>query len=172
MGNFIDLKGNKYGRLIVIDRFASNSSCLKWLCRCECGKEKIVRGSDLKNGHTKSCGCLHKEIVANILSETCNANAHGKSRTRLYNIWNSMRSRCYNSKNSSFKYYGGRDITICDEWREDFQCFENWALQNGYADNLSIDRIDVEGNYEPSNCRWATPKEQANNKRNKKGSGV
>lgn len=133
-----------------------------WNCKCKCGKETIVYSDKLKTGHTKSCGCLKRQ-------KTIERNyRHGLYGTRLYSIWHDMNTRCYYEKTKCYKYYGGRGITICDEWKNNFVNFYNWAINNGYKDNLSIDRIDVNGNYEPSNCRWATMQEQQLNKRNSK----
>lgn len=114
------------------------------MSQCECG--------NLTSWRTRSCGCSHKK--------------HDKTNTRLYRIWIRMKLRCYNEKHLYYKYYGERNIKVCDEWLDDFQAFYDWAINNGYNDNLTIDRIDVNGNYEPSNCRWATVKQQNRNKRN------
>ena len=132
---------------------------------CDCGNEVVVLGIHLNNGHTTSCGCWKKESAGNLSMK------HGMKGTRLYRIWSNMKARCTIPSTTGFKHYGGRGITICDEWFSDFQVFHDWAMENGYADHLSIDRIDVNGNYEPSNCRWATAKEQANNKRKKAVNG-
>lgn len=149
------LKGRKYGRLAVVERVANKGDKVAWKCKCDCGNETIVTTTALQSGNTKSCGCLLHERITK----------HGMYKTKLYKTWNNMISRCYCNSFRNFKNYGGRGITVCKEWKEDFQTFADWALSHGYSDELTLDRIDVNGNYEPSNCRWITNKEQQHNKR-------
>lgn len=156
----IDLSGQRFGRLTVIER-AENSKGGKaqWLCKCDCGNETIVAGDKLRKKHSKSCGCLRSIITK--ASKTI----HGGRKTRLYNIWSKIKERCYNPHSKSFSNYGGSGIAMYEEWRTDFTAFRDWALSNGYADNFSIDRININGNYEPSNCRWVDKTTQANNRK-------
>lgn len=166
----IDLTGQVYERLTVIKRVddyisPSGSRKVQWLCKCKCGKDVIVTGNNLKNGNSKSCGCYNRELLFKINS------IHNASNTRLYHIWTCMKDRCYNPQNKKYKDYGGRGITVCNEWINDFESFSNWAYDNGYVENASrgectIDRIDVNGDYCKDNCRWVSQKVQTNNKRN------
>lgn len=162
------LAGQKFGRLTVIEKVDKNGHRNnRWLCKCDCGNEAVISASELVNGHTRSCGCLMRETSAKTLT------THGKSKERLYTVWQGMIGRCNRPSLKSYKYYGGRGIKVCDEWLHDYEAFREWAYANGYDENApiqqcTIDRIDVNGNYEPSNCRWADAKTQARNQRPRK----
>lgn len=155
MGKLVDLTGKRFTKLLVIKRVANDKSGNPhWLCKCDCGNYKVIQGGNLRSGHTKSCGCLQKERVQ----------THGMSTIPEYQVYYAMISRCYNSNNQAYKYYGGRGITVCDRWLSSFISFLN---DMGKKPGLlyTIERINNDGNYTSDNCKWATAKEQAGNKR-------
>ena len=156
----IDLTGQYFGYWKVIERFANTEGrCTKWLCECKCGTRKVVNGATLRNGTSKSCGCMRTELLIG------RVRTHGKRKTRLYRIWAQMIQRTTNKNQKDYDYYGERGIAVCKEWRESFDTFEQWAKENGYAENLTIDRKDNNKGYEPGNCHWVTMKEQSRNTR-------
>ena len=160
---FIDLTGKKFNRLTVIRRAYDKDKHPAWLCKCDCGNETVVLGTYLKNGRIKSCGCFRKEYLKekmNEMNKSLGKETHGQTESRLYNIWCGMKCRC---ENKNYEHYGKRGISVCDEWKNSFISFRDWAMQNGYTENLTIDRVDVNGNYCPENCRWVTQKEQMSN---------
>lgn len=158
-----DLTGKVFGRLTVIklDHLQKCKNSTKsrsyWLCKCECGNEKVVRSDCLTTGNTKSCGCLNKDRSNQI--------THGLSRTKIYHMYYGMLDRCYNTSSKAYKYYGARDIKVCESWKNDFKTFYDWGQNNGYEEGLTLERKDVNGNYEPSNCTWIPASEQPNNTR-------
>ena len=169
MSTMIDLTDQRFGRLTVIERdenyvSPSGRRAAHWICECDCGTRITIIGAALREGVTRSCGCLAREESRKRVIQQFTT--HGKRHTRLYEIWKAMKSRCNNPNSSNYKYYGGRGIKVCDEWMNDFQKFWDWAMANGYRDDLSIDRIDNDKGYSPDNCRWDTAKRQRNNRRN------
>ena len=160
----ISLIGQRFGMLVVTDfSHREKNGIYKWHCQCDCGNKSIVSTSNLRNGNSTSCGCYGKE------QRVKSVTTHGMSNTRLHRIWKAMITRCNNKNFFAYKYYGGRGITVCEEWKENFQTFYDWSMANAYKDNLSIDRIDTNKSYTPSNCRWVTMAEQNQNKRAKNG---
>ena len=163
MSQLKDLTGRRFGRLVVTDRAENTKEGrARWVCLCDCGKTSVKQGKLLLNGHCRSCGCGAYESKVN------NCVSHRMSGTRLYHIWKAMKQRCYYPKHKDFHNYGERGIKVCEEWFTNFETFYAWAIANGYRDDLTLDRIDVNGNYEPSNCRWATWGEQRLNQRPRK----
>ena len=154
----VEMIGKRFGRLTVIEEGPKRGKDFSWVCRCDCGNmTKPLLGGNLRSGHTKSCGCLHVN--------------HGKHNEKLYSVWAARKKRCYDTNHPTYKNYGARGISVCAEWKEDFQSFRDWAFASGYnpeagRKQCTLDRINVCGNYEPANCRWVSMKEQRNNRRN------
>ena len=167
---FEDLSGQVFGRWTVIKPYGKSltEGRMFW-CRCECGTEKAVSAHSLRSKRSLSCGCLGEEN--RLKSCTHHGHARTKNGTRinkLYSVWDGMKQRCCNPNHSAYQWYGAKGVKVCEEWESSFVTFNDWALTSGYQEGLSIDRINPFGNYEPSNCRWATSSEQAHNKRNSK----
>ena len=157
MSKLIDLTGNRYGDLVVVKRAENaHGGVAVWECLCDCGKTTLVRGSNLKSGAVKSCGCRRSKVKSTF--------RHGMSKTRLYREWASIKRRCYLKSDPSYKNYGGREIEMCDSWKNSFELFAEWATTNGYSDDLTIERINVNGNYCPENCKWIPWSEQQGNR--------
>ena len=166
MGKFQDLTGQRFGKLTVIERAEnhvqpSGKQYVQWLCKCDCGNETIIRGANLKKGHTKSCGCLQKEKVT----------THGLKKSKLYVVWRDIKLRCFNPNSMGFKNYGAKGVVMCDEWKNDFKAFYDWSILNGYNPDAkrgecTIDRIDNSKGYCSENCRWVNNLVQQNNKTN------
>lgn len=154
-----DLTGKKFGNLTVVKKVERKNRSNQWLCKCDCGKEVVCYQYNLERGTSTSCGCLRSYYAKKTRS------CHGESTGKLYKKWSSIKTRCYNKNTPCYKNYGGRGIKMCDEWL-DFWNFREWAYKNGYSEGLTLERIDVNGNYEPSNCKWIPMEEQAINKRN------
>ena len=162
MSGIVDLTGQHFGFLEVISMTNERKhGKVVWLCKCECENVCKVTSNNLKNGSTISCGCYNKKNLARCRTK------HGLYKSRIYNIYICMKERCYNPNTKSYKDYGDRGIEVCDEWlgEDGFKNFYEWSVANGYDNSLSIDRINVNGNYEPSNCKWSTSTEQNNNTR-------
>ncbi len=168
-----EMIGKKYGRLSVtgfesikIKGKNRTNNRIYLFCKCDCGAEVRIRKDGVLSGVVVSCGCNRNEKAHfSGLKHARSCITHGMTKTRIYGIWKGMRKRCNYKKAKDFHNYGGRGIKVCSEWENSFIAFKDWAFQNGYADNLTIDRINVNGNYEPSNCRWITMAEQQKNKR-------
>ena len=156
-----DYLGKKYNRLTVIG-FEHRGAHWWWKCECDCGNIKVVYPRKVLNGHTSSCGCIRKERVKSFTE--LYRTKHGDTGTRLHYIWSGMRSRCENPNNKDYHNYGERGISVCKEWDE-YTNFKEWAINNGYTDDLSIERIDVNGNYCPENCTWIPLENQSLNTR-------
>jgi len=159
MGNAVDLTGQKFGRLKVVSLLGSQNNRRIWNCLCDCGTSFSCASDRLRSGNTTSCGCYHKELVRNM------ATTHGLSHLPEYKVWKDMKARCYNSRNIEYENYGGRGIIVCDEWKESFESFYRHVGSRPTAEH-TIDRQDVNGNYEPGNVKWSTHVEQARNRRN------
>ena len=163
MGNVLNLTGQRYGRLTVLHRVEnritpSGKSISCWKCICDCGNETCAATQDLRSGDAKSCGCLKRELTQERMVK------HGDSNTHLHNVWRAMLRRCSDKRQDDYCYYGGKGVSVCDEWRDDYIAFKEWSLQNGYSEELTIDRIDVDRDYSPDNCRWVSMKVQCNNR--------
>lgn len=158
-----DLTGKRFGKLVVIKRAGSDKhKNATWLCKCDCGNETIVSGAYLRQGETRSCGCLQRKVIREAMT------THGLSKTRLYRVWAGIKNRCYNPRAENYKYYGAKGVTMCDEWKNDFLSFRDWALNNGYDESAktqvcTVDRINCGKSYSPNNCRIANHVTQCNN---------
>lgn len=155
----LDLTGQRFGRLVAVEFLCRLNLHSMWKCVCDCGNETIVTLNNLRKNHTTSCGCASSRHTIGEKTST-----HGLRNHPTYSTWTSMRNRCYWSKSNRSKHYKLRGIVVCNEWKDSFENFYEWSINNGWKPGLQLDRINNNGNYEPPNCRWATPKEQARNR--------
>ena len=158
----LDITGQRYGKLVAVCvSQVDHRQRTHWEGACDCGSTTVVRLSDLRRGTTQSCGCLRVEAGKR-------NRVHGGKGTRLYHIWRAMKGRCHNPNATGYERYGAKGIAVCDEWRSDFAAFQQWSFAHGYADDLTLDRVDNDRGYEPGNCRWVTWTVQENNKRGRR----
>jgi len=155
-----NLLGQRFGRLVVIQKLPNKNGKTMWLCKCDCGNLTESSCNKLTTGSKLSCGCYKLDRIKEASTK------HSGKGTPLYNVWRGIKERCYCPNDKAFKYYGGKGIEVCAEWKNNFETFKKWAEENGYKQGLTIDRLDNDKNYEPTNCRWATMREQSNNKSN------
>lgn len=168
MAKIRDISGMRFGRLIAIKRVGADEHRRSlWMCVCDCGKETVATLAALNTGHRTSCGCAISEWRKSGFNKKHGLafDENGKM-TRLYSIWHGMKTRCANRNAAGYRYYGGKGISVCDEWVNDYKAFYEWSMRHGYQDGLTIDRMDGDKDYSPENCRWVTMKEQQNNKCN------
>lgn len=166
-----DIANKKFGRLTALYVVPNNSYHTRWHCVCDCGNTKDVLQQNLVNGHVRSCGCFLSERNRERITDynrTIGKESHGETKTRLYHIWVGIKTRCFYRNHNAYQNYGGRGVTMCEEWKNSFVSFKSWAIENGYSDNLTIDRINVDGDYCPENCHWVSMSFQEFNKRTSK----
>lgn len=154
------LEGQRFGRLVAVKEVGrTNNGNAKWLCKCDCGGQKVVASYALRIGRTQSCGCIKAE-------QNYAKGTHHETGSPIYKLWSCVKNRCYNQNDPKYPQYGGRGITVCDEWKTNYESFRDWCQDNGYKKGLTIDRVNVNGNYCPQNCRFSTQKVQQNNRTN------